>query len=83
VRSLELGGPAPEHGKIVGVVQATNLFAAVSLTLDFKNGAEEQFGRKLLDCEPNGGRRSREAFVPNRRCGDLRSRGGNSSASAL
>ena len=47
----------PEQGKIGAVVQATNVFAAVSFAVDFKNGAIEQFGRKVLDCEANGVRR--------------------------
>jgi hypothetical protein len=64
VRSLALGSRAPEQGKIASVVQATNPFAAVSLPVDFKNRAEEQFGRKLFDCEPNGVRRYSESSVP-------------------
>jgi hypothetical protein len=40
---LELGGRVPEQRKIVTVVHATNLFAAVSLAIDFKNGADKQF----------------------------------------
>jgi hypothetical protein len=61
---LELGGRAPEKGKIVAVVQPMNLFAAVSLAVDFKNGADKQFGRKLFDCEANGVRRQGESSVP-------------------
>jgi hypothetical protein len=61
---LELGGRAPEKGKIVAVVQAMNLLAAVSLAVDFKNGADKQFGRKLFDCEANGVRRRGKSSVP-------------------
>src|SRR5580658_7561379 len=41
-----------------------NLFAAVSLTVDFKNGADKQFGWKLFDCEANGIRCPRKSSVP-------------------
>src|SRR5271163_3292767 len=61
---FKLGGRAAEQRKIGAIVQATNVIASIPLTLDFKDRAEEKFGRKLFDCEANGVRRSREAFVP-------------------
>jgi len=61
---LALGSRAPEQGKIASVVQATNLFAAVSLSVDFKNGADKEFARKLFNCEPNGVRRRSKSSVP-------------------
>jgi hypothetical protein len=51
---------ARENG---AVAQAANFFPDIPLTLDFQNRAEEKFGRKLFDCEPNGVRRPREASV--------------------
>ena len=59
----KVSGRAPEQRKIVTVVHATNLFAAVSLAINFKNGADKQFGRKLFDCELNGVRRQGKSSV--------------------
>ena len=36
----------------------------LSLAIDFKNGADKQFGRKLFDCESNGVRRQGKSSVP-------------------
>jgi hypothetical protein len=53
-----------ERGKIRPIVETANVLAAISFTVDFKNRAEEQFGRKFFDCEPNGVPRPREASIP-------------------
>jgi hypothetical protein len=63
VWSFELGGRLRDQGKIDAVVQAADIFTAVPLPVDFKNGAEEEFGRKFFDCEPNGVRRPRETSL--------------------
>jgi hypothetical protein len=52
---LELGRRLRERGKIRATVETANVLAAISFTIDFKNRAKKQFGRKLFDCEPNGG----------------------------
>jgi hypothetical protein len=62
---LELGCRAPDQGKIGAVVQATNVFAAVSFSVDFQKGAEELFWRKLFDCEANGVRCPGKSSVAN------------------
>jgi hypothetical protein len=61
-KSSELGRSL-ERGKIRALVETANVLPAISFTIDFKNRAREQFGRKLFDSEPNGVRRLREASV--------------------
>jgi hypothetical protein len=43
----------------------TNFFAAVSFSVDFQKGAEEQFRRKLSNCEANGVCCPGKSSVPN------------------
>jgi hypothetical protein len=52
---IGIGSLGAGIGKIATVVQATNFLATVSFAVNFKNRAEKQFGRKLFDCETNGG----------------------------
>ena len=42
------------------LVKATNLLAVVSLSVDLKNRADEEFRRELFDCETNSVRRPRK-----------------------
>ncbi len=45
------------------LVKATNLLAVVSLSVDLKNRANEQFRREFFDCETNSVRRPRKAPI--------------------
>jgi hypothetical protein len=46
------------------LVQATNLSAGVSFTVDFKKDADKKLGRKFFDRKANGVSSSRESPVP-------------------
>ena len=58
-----LGRRLRQQGKIRAIVETANVLAATSFTIDFKNSARKQFGRKFFDCEPNGVRRPGKASV--------------------
>ena len=57
----------PAGETILGAfVQATNRSVVVSLTVDFKKGAGEKFGRKLFNRKANGVSGARESSVSKR-----------------
>jgi hypothetical protein len=75
LKVARIDGHHLDRGRMMGMsgqevtgalVQATNLLAAVSFTVNFKEGAEKELGREFLDCKSNGISGPREASVPKR-----------------